>query len=72
VAWLGYYSSWMKKMQLTSKQLVEMANAYAMEVLFYRGDAPPPVLAKTVGMMGLKGAPGINIVKSKDQLVHPE
>jgi ATP-dependent RNA helicase MSS116 len=72
VAWMGYYSSWLKKMSLTSTQLVEMANAYVMEVLFYRGSAPPPILAKTVGMMGLKGTPGLHIVKSKEQLVHSE
>lgn len=69
---MGYYSQWLKKMQLTPRQLVEMANAYVTEVLFYRGNALPPILAKTVGMMGLKGTPGLNIVKSKEQLVHPE
>ena len=71
-AWLGYYASWQKKMQVTPKQLVEMANVYVMEILRYKGDKPPPILAKTVGMMGLKGVPGLNIVKSKEQLVHPE
>ncbi len=33
---------------------------YARTVLMM--DGPPPVLRKTVGMMGLKGVPGLNIV----------
>lgn len=69
-AWLGYYGTYLKKMQITPQQFVEMANTYVMEVLKYRGNRPPPIMAKTVGMMGLKGVPGFNLVKSKEQLVH--
>ena len=28
---------------------------------------PPPILKKTVGMMGLKGVPGLNIISSLDK-----
>ena len=67
-AWLGYYATYIKKMQVTPAQFVEMANTYAMEILKYEGNRTPPIMAKTVGMMNLKGVPGFNIVKSKDQL----
>jgi ATP-dependent RNA helicase MSS116 len=62
-AWLGYYATSAKKMNLTLTQLVEIANTYAVEILRYKGGQPPPVLAKTVGLMGLKGVPGLNIQK---------
>ena len=29
--------------------------------------SPPPILKKTVGMMGMKGVPGLNIVSSLDK-----
>jgi len=67
-AWLGFYAVLAKRMQIAPAQLVEMANTYAMEILRYKGDQTPPILAKTVGMMGLKGVPGFNLVKSNDQL----
>lgn len=67
-AWLGYYAAYLKKMQIHQAEFVEMANTYAMEVLHYKGGKPPPILAKTVGMMNLKGVPGLNIVKTKDLL----
>ena len=45
-------------------QLVQAANDYALNVL----GCPqiPGILKKTVGMMGLKGIPGLNIVSQLD------
>lgn len=70
-AWLGYYNVFMRRMGVTPDQFVEMANTYVMEVLGYKGNKPPPIMAKTIGNMGLKGARGFNVVRSKEQLVHP-
>jgi ATP-dependent RNA helicase MSS116 len=67
-AWLGYYMNFTKKMQVTLPQFVEMANTYVMEVLKYKGDKTPPMLAKTVGKMHLRGVPGLNIVHSMEEL----
>ncbi|KAF8518987.1 P-loop containing nucleoside triphosphate hydrolase protein [Hysterangium stoloniferum] len=80
-AWLGFYKTFMKSLQWTPEQLVSEANKYAVEVLQYKGaDAerkdgfvvegasgwrPPPLAAKTVGMMQLRGVPGLNVVKGK-------
>ena len=63
-AWLGYYNPYMKKMAVTPPQFVEMANTYAMEILKYQGEQTPPMMAKAVGMMRLKGVPGLNIVRT--------
>jgi ATP-dependent RNA helicase MSS116, mitochondrial len=65
-AWLGYYTTYMKKMAVTPRQFVEMANTYAIEILKYQGGQTPPIMAKTVGMMRLKGVPGLNIVRTLD------
>ena len=66
-AWLGYYIMYAKRMKVTLPQFVEMANTYALEVLKYQSDLPPPLMAKTVGMMKLKGVPGLNVVKGDSQ-----
>ena len=60
-AWLGFYKPFMKKMGLTPEGLVREANSVATDVLGL--DEPPGMLKKTVGMIGLKGVPGLNIVK---------
>lgn len=59
-AWLGYYKTSTKPMNWTPAQLVQQANTFAREGL----GCPevPGILRKTVGMMGLKGVPGLNIV----------
>ena len=64
-AWLGYYKQFLGKMGVKPQQFVEMANIYAMEILGYPGTLPPPMEARTVGKMGLKGVKGLNIVKQK-------
>ena len=59
-AWLGYYKTSTKPMNWTTTELVEQANTFARDGL----GCPevPGILRKTVGMMGLKGVPGLNIV----------
>ncbi|EGN96192.1 hypothetical protein SERLA73DRAFT_94250 [Serpula lacrymans var. lacrymans S7.3] len=61
-AWLGFYKSYCKPMKWSPAQLVIEANKYAREVLGWEGKLPPPLARRTVGMMGLKGVPGLNIV----------
>ena len=60
VAWLGFYNSSTGKMGWDKKRLVDEGNRYALEVLQCPG--LPGILKKTVGMMGLKGVPGLNLV----------
>ena len=59
VAWMGFYNGSSSKMGWSKAQLVENANRYALEILGCPG--LPGILKKTVGMMGLKGVPGLNI-----------
>ena len=61
-AWLGFYKPFCRKMGLTPAQLVQMANFLATDVLGC--PEPPGLLKKTVGMMGLKGVPGLNVVSA--------
>ncbi|WRT65276.1 uncharacterized protein IL334_002219 [Kwoniella shivajii] len=61
-AWLGYYNSNMKTLKWSQTDLVRNANDYAKVALRF-GPEPPGLLAKTVGKMGLKGVPGLNIVR---------
>ena len=61
-AWLGYYKAFLKSMKWSPADLVQNANAFARDVLRY-GPEPPGMLAKTIGKMGLKGVPGLRIVK---------
>ncbi|KAF1957623.1 DEAD-domain-containing protein [Byssothecium circinans] len=57
-AFLGYNKTYMKKLNLTPKQLVQIANDYAAAM----GCPEPPMIEKrVVGKMGLKGVPGLNI-----------
>lgn len=64
---LGYYKSELRSLRWNVDQLVHHMNEYASEALLYAGGGPgaqsPPLLAKTVGKMGLKGTKGLNIVK---------
>ena len=59
-AWLGFYKPFCRKMNLTPAELVRTANFFATDVLGC--DEVPGLMKKTVGMMGLKGVPGLNIV----------
>ncbi|KAF2650023.1 DEAD-domain-containing protein [Lophiostoma macrostomum CBS 122681] len=57
-AFLGYNKTYLKKLQLDAKGLVQLANGYARAM----GCAEIPLIEKkTIGKMGLKGVPGLNI-----------
>ncbi|CAD7936777.1 unnamed protein product [Amoebophrya sp. A120] len=59
-AWLGYYNGLCpKRISWSKEKLVEQANLYAERVLYC--DEQPTLMKKTVGMMGLKGVPGLRI-----------
>jgi ATP-dependent RNA helicase MSS116 len=58
VSFLGFTKSMTKIHGLSPADLVAMANRYSASL----GLAEPPVLeARTVGKMGLKGVPGLNV-----------
>ncbi|RAR14217.1 ATP-dependent RNA helicase MSS116, mitochondrial precursor [Stemphylium lycopersici] len=61
-AFLGYNKTFLKKLQLSTADLVRLANEYARTM----GCPEPPMLEKsTVGKMGLKGVPGLRIGSRK-------
>jgi ATP-dependent RNA helicase MSS116 len=51
----------LRRLRWDKERLVEEANIFAEEVLALPG--PPPLQAKTVGKMGLKGVRGLNVLK---------
>lgn len=61
-AWLGYYKSHLKTMGWTTATLVQQANILAKEGLSCADI--PGIEKKTVGKMGLKGVPGLNITQN--------
>lgn len=61
-AWIGYYKTHMKLLGWTPAELVRQANTYVQDGL---GSATlPTVEARFVGKTGLKGVPGLNIVRT--------
>lgn len=68
-AWLGYYNSSVRKLGWNQTDLVRHANEYARDVLRTEPQGsswtPPGLLAKTVGKMGLKGVPGLNVLRGE-------
>ncbi|KAF2031361.1 ATP-dependent RNA helicase MSS116, mitochondrial [Setomelanomma holmii] len=61
-AFLGYNKTFLKKLQLTTNELVRVANEYARAM----GCPEPPLIEKsTIGKMGLKGVPGLRIGSRK-------
>ena len=46
---------------------MQQANLMAQEVLGWEGVDAPPLSAKIVGKMGLRGVSGLNVVKSEGQ-----
>jgi len=61
-AWLGYYNS-VKGLGWPKDHLVWQATRFAGTIGgLTRDGLPPPILKKTVGMMGLKCVPGLNVV----------
>ncbi|KAH7910632.1 P-loop containing nucleoside triphosphate hydrolase protein [Hygrophoropsis aurantiaca] len=61
-AWLGFNKSFLRQFKWTSQRFVEEGNKYAREVLGWLDANPPPISKKSVGMMGLKHCPGLNVV----------
>ena len=58
-AFLGYYKGQMKRMGMKrSENLVIIANEFALSTGL---ESPPPLQKSTIGKMGLKGVPGLNI-----------
>jgi ATP-dependent RNA helicase MSS116 len=68
-AWLGYYCSSLKKVKWDKRQLVVQGNLWAKE----NGLKYQPTLQKrTIGKMGLKGVPGLEIeMESTDDTGRP-
>lgn len=59
-AWLGYYKDARVKMNWSINDLVQQANTFALQGLGASG--VPALQKKTVGKMGLKKVPGLNVV----------
>jgi ATP-dependent RNA helicase MSS116 len=59
-AWLGYYKDARVKMKWSVSDLVQQANTFALKGLGTTG--VPALQKKTVGKMGLKNVPGLNVV----------
>jgi len=65
-AWIGYYKGHKDAVFGGPSFMVQAANRLATEVLLCK--SIPPIMAKTVGKMGLKGVPGLMIVKNEDYM----
>ena len=57
-AWLGFYNGHLRKFNWDKPTLVYQANQFA---LMMGCQGPPRMEAKTIGKMGLKGVPGLNV-----------
>lgn len=68
IAWLGFYKSNMKKCGFTTTSLVQAANQWAMDAGLPK---QPRLQMKTIGMMGLKGVPGLLIDTGDDVQAPP-
>jgi len=62
-SWLGYYNSYTKQLGWKKADLVREAGLLAVSGLGWTQSKPPSIEPKAVGMMGLKGVPGLNIVR---------
>ena len=58
VALLGYLKSNTKYIQKDPIRIVELANEFSTALGF---NEPPALEAKTIGMMGLRGVPGLRV-----------
>jgi len=56
-AWLGFHNSYLKKLKWSKDHLVATANDWASQVAMR--PTPPPLQAKTVAKMNLKGTRGL-------------
>eukprot|EP00899_Mesostigma_viride_P003550 jgi/Mesvir1/13196/Mv06156-RA.1 len=59
-AFLGQHNSRMRLLRWGTTELVATSFEFA-RVMGWGDDKPPPIPAKTVGKMGLKGVPGLNV-----------
>ncbi|KAL8758445.1 MAG: hypothetical protein Q9184_003920, partial [Pyrenodesmia sp. 2 TL-2023] len=64
-AYLGFMKVYMKKLNLDPAGLVQMANEFALEGMLCH--EVPKLEKRTVGKMGLKGAPGLSYVDNAQQ-----
>lgn len=60
-AWMGFYNSFLRKLGWGKDDLVAQANDWVMATL--GRSKPPEMERKTIGKMGLKGVPGLNIAE---------
>ena len=62
-AWMGYYNMYLRRMGWTKADLVREAGLLAVSGFAWTESKLPPMDPSTVGKMGLKGVPGLNIVR---------
>ena len=66
--WLGFYKGYLRALRWTPERLV--AEATRFSVALRCRTVPPTIEKKSVGKMGLKGVPGLNIEGVLEALVH--
>lgn len=64
-AWMGHYSPFIRRMGWTKEDLVHEAGLLAVSGLGWTESKPPPMDPKIIGKMGLRGIPGLNIVRKE-------
>ncbi|KAJ1024474.1 hypothetical protein NDA13_004407 [Ustilago tritici] len=72
-AHLGFYKSYLKQLKWKPEELISSTNEYARNILQWGSNGQgsgnggvwvgPPLLQKTVSMMGLKGKSGLNVIR---------
>ncbi|KAJ1307192.1 hypothetical protein OPQ81_001307 [Rhizoctonia solani] len=78
IAWMGYYKGSLRDLRWKDVELVRRANDMARDVFLYAGYQPseqpasawipPPILAKTIGMMGLRDVRKHNLFNVRDDV----
>ena len=64
-SWMGYYNTFLRRMGWTKTDLVREAGLLAVSGFGWTQSILPPLDPRTVGKMGLKGVPGLNIVRKE-------
>lgn len=67
-AWMGYYNTFLRRMGWTKADLVHEAGKLAVSGFGWTESILPAMDPRTVGKMGLKGVPGLNIVRREPQM----